>query len=61
MFAAVRSGRRWAKTYGRTLESPGMVWESGRVGQLASKSQLVRGKVGPDLHVGSAAWAAPNS
>jgi hypothetical protein len=35
--------------------------ESGRVGQSASKGQLLRSKVGPDVHVGSATWAAPGS
>jgi hypothetical protein len=33
--------------------------ESGRVGESASEGQLLRGKVGPDLHVGSATRAAP--
>ena len=34
---------------------------SGRVGQSASEGQLLRGKVGPDVHVGSATRAAPGS
>lgn len=35
--------------------------ESGGIGQLASKRQLLRGEVGPDEHVGSAARATPSS
>jgi hypothetical protein len=54
-----RLGRRWAKTCRRTFESDWMAAESGRVGQFASESQLLRSKVGPDVHVGAATWAAP--
>lgn len=39
---------------------PWMEQESGGIGQLTSKRQLLRGEVGPDVHVGSAAWAAPD-
>jgi hypothetical protein len=36
-----------------------METESGRVGQFASEGQLLRGKVGADVHVGSTTRAAP--
>jgi hypothetical protein len=55
----LRLGRRCAKTCWHTFESDWMVLESGRVGQFASEGELLRGKVGPDAHVGSAMWAAP--
>src|ERR1700685_622850 len=55
----LRLGRRCAKTCRHTFESDWMALESGRVGQFASEGELLRGKVGPDAHVGSAVWAAP--
>jgi hypothetical protein len=55
----LRLGRRCAKTCRHTLESDWMASESGRVGKFASEGELLRGKVGPDAHVGSAMWAAP--
>jgi hypothetical protein len=56
----LRLGRRCAKTCRHTSESDWMALESGRVGQFASEGELLRGKVGPDAHVGSAVWAAPS-
>jgi hypothetical protein len=55
----LRLGRRCGKTCRSTSESDWMALESGRVGQFASEGELLRGKVGPDAHVGSAVWAAP--
>src|SRR5580658_3138115 len=56
----LRLGRRCANTCRHTFESDRMALESGRVGQFASEGELLRGKVGPDAHVGSAVWAAPS-
>ena len=56
----LRLGRRCAKTCRHPSESDWMALESGRVGELASEGELLRGKVGPDAHVGSAVWAAPS-
>ena len=53
------AGHRSAKTCWHTFESDWRVVGSGRIGQFASEGQLLRGKVGADVHVGSATWAAP--
>src|ERR1035438_7436157 len=52
-------GRSCGEKCGHTFESDWMALESGRVGQFASEGELLRGKVGPDAHVGSAVRAAP--
>lgn len=51
---------RWAETCGHIFASPWMRLESGSVEKIASKRQLLRGEVRSDVHVGSAAWAAPD-
>lgn len=47
--------RRQTETSGHIFVRPWMGLESGSVGQLESKHQLLRSEVGPDVHVGSAA------